>query len=616
MQTTFLLYLQVALGIGAVIFVHELGHFLAARWCGVRVETFSMGFGPRLFAWRRGPTTYQLALLPLGGYVKMAGEEPNSGGTPPRPDELRAKSVPARFFIYSGGVLMNVVFALVVFPIALWMGVPFVEPVVGDVQRGGAAWRAGLAPGTRILEVNETPVIGFDMLISEVALAEEGPLRMLIQEPGADTPREITLQADYDEDFGARALDIEAPLDPLLRLEIEPDSPAAKAGLARGDRLLAVTSELPELPLTDQLEIAMRQGLPLELEVDRNGERVRASIEPETNTPAKGRALLGVWPSFRRVRALRAHPLIDALGLLPEDRLIQVADQPIAMEYDFERALTRVQAGSQLRILVERHGREVELVAPAKDREELLAFAHAVALDYETDSVVAPMQGSAASTAGLLPNDRITKVGAAPVATWTELRERLKEVQTGEVRLSVLRGPGPLALDAALEPTELEITAKLAPLSGPSYGVLGFARATYVYRAKDIGSAVRIGFSSSWKFLGDSFKTLKRIVLGQVSSDNIGGIITIGAVSYSFASVGFAKLLFFLCMLSMNLAFINVLPIPVLDGGHLFFLLVEGIKGSPVSERILTYSQVVGLVLLLSLIVFVTYNDLTRWVFP
>ena len=104
--------LQVALGIGAIIFVHELGHFLAARLCGVRVEVFSLGFGPRLLGWKRGATTYQLAAIPMGGFVKMAGEEQAPGGTP-APDELPAKSVGQRFFIYSGGVLMNVLFALV-----------------------------------------------------------------------------------------------------------------------------------------------------------------------------------------------------------------------------------------------------------------------------------------------------------------------------------------------------------------------------------------------------------------------------------------------------------------------------------------------------------------------
>ena len=134
-----------------------------------------------------------------------------------------------------------------------------------------------------------------------------------------------------------------------------------------------------------------------------------------------------------------------------------------------------------------------------------------------------------------------------------------------------------------------------------------------MYRATSVGEAVRVGFQSSWKFIVDAWTTIKRILLGQVSGENLGGIITIGAVSYSWASVGMAKLLFFLCMLSMNLAFLNVLPIPVLDGGHLLFLLIEKIKGSPVSERVLGYSQLVGIVLILSLMIYVTYNDLVRW---
>ena len=95
--------------LGVLIFVHEAGHFLMARLCGVRVEIFSLGFGPRIFGFRRGPTLYQIALIPLGGFVKMAGEETGDSSIP-APDELRAKSVGQRFLIYSGGVLMNVVF--------------------------------------------------------------------------------------------------------------------------------------------------------------------------------------------------------------------------------------------------------------------------------------------------------------------------------------------------------------------------------------------------------------------------------------------------------------------------------------------------------------------------
>src|SRR5947207_16028574 len=96
-------YALVAFGIGLVIFLHELGHFLAARWCGVRVETFSLGFGPRLVGWKRGSTWYQIAAVPLGGFVKMAGEE-SQDARGAASDELPAKTVGQRFLIYSGGV--------------------------------------------------------------------------------------------------------------------------------------------------------------------------------------------------------------------------------------------------------------------------------------------------------------------------------------------------------------------------------------------------------------------------------------------------------------------------------------------------------------------------------
>ena len=127
--------------------------------------------------------------------------------------------------------------------------------------------------------------------------------------------------------------------------------------------------------------------------------------------------------------------------------------------------------------------------------------------------------------------------------------------------------------------------------------------------------ALKVGFQSSIGMLKDGWLTLKRMLLAEVSTKNLGGIISISYVSYSVAEAGLAKLFYFLCLLSVNLAFVNVLPIPLLDGGHLLFLLLEKIKGSPVSERIMGYSQMVGLVLLVGLMVYVTYNDLMRVVF-
>ena len=147
-----------------------------------------------------------------------------------------------------------------------------------------------------------------------------------------------------------------------------------------------------------------------------------------------------------------------------------------------------------------------------------------------------------------------------------------------------------------------------------SYGLLP-RKLGYVYRSPNLGAAMVFGVRYSWHYLRVSWLTLERMLTRDVSPKHVGGIITITAVSYSLTKNGWIEFLFFLCLVSINLAFLNVLPIPVLDGGHLLFLIIEKLKGSPVSNRVLGTSQAVGVVLLLSLMVYVTYNDLVRFVF-
>lgn len=610
------IYAQVALGIGLVIFVHELGHFLAARACGVRVEVFSLGFGPRLLSWKRGDTTYQLALLPLGGFVRMAGEDRFGSGEPWRPDDLPAKSVGARFLIYSGGVIMNVVFGLVVFPLVLFHGVPFMEPVVGRAQPGGPAWRAGIQPGTRILEINGQPIVSFEYITNEVALGEPESTRLLLLEPGASEPRELVVVPEYDENAGLNRIHVLPAFDLAAGLAVQPGSAAEEAGLRDGDRLVSVDGGLPGLDLIEQLDAAFQQGARVGLTVERVGsagasERLALDFAPRTSE-IRGQLALGVSPRFGVVRGLRQHPLVEELGLREGDRLVSVDGAPIGRPLDFERALLGGAGDARhLRVDFAREGRALWATTAAAlsnaARRELLRH---VALGYDLDGeVVMTSPDSAATLAGVLDGDRILRVDGAPVEGWEEVRARIR----------AHRGDGPLELDVERTLADgaasvVSLWATLQPAVASDYG-LGFHTRTYVYQASGFGDAVHVGVKSSWKFVVDTWLTLKRILFGQVSSENIGGIITIAAVSASWAEEGLAKLLFILCMLSMNLAFINVLPIPVLDGGHLFFLVVEKVKGSPVSERVLGYSQVVGVVLILSLMIYVTYNDLMRWVF-
>lgn len=604
---------MVVLGIGLVIFVHELGHFLAARLCRVRVDVFSLGFGPRLFGWRRGPTLYQVALLPLGGYVRMAGEE-REDGRPPASDELHAKSVGQRFLIYSGGVLMNVIFAVVVFPILLATGVPMLQPVVGSVEPGGPAWHAGVPAGARVLEVNGHRVLGFLHIPPEVALGPSERTTLRVLEPGSSEPRTYEMVPEYSKAMGVYTIGIGAPLDPEHAVEVAPDSPFGRAGLRSGDRLLSVEGTPAGLALDEQLEFALARAEPMHLRYLRieraadgrelSREERTALVSPEP-PPSGARAALGLQAPLQRVADLRVTERVRQLGLEKDDRLVSVNGQPILREFDLWSALAV--ESSTLSLLVRRGTQTLRLESPAPPRAEIPALIGDIALggDLESGRIVVRPHGAAAD-AGLLDGDRIVALAGRPIARFDELTPIVKQAKSGSALDVVVK--------REVDGVEKELGFSILPRVHPAIWGLQFEQANYVCQAESPTEAVVLGVSSSFKFLEESWLTLRRILTGQVSGDNVGGIITIGVVSHSWAGQGIAKLLFFLCMLSMNLAFLNVLPIPVLDGGHLFFLLIEKIKGSPVSERVLSYSQIVGIVLIVSLMVYVTFNDIQRWI--
>ncbi len=171
--------------LGVLIFVHELGHFLVAKWSGVGVLTFSLGFGPKLFGKRIGETLYQISIIPLGGYVKMVGEEPGEK----IPPELMAKSFSAqpvrrRLAIVFAGPFFNFLFAVVAFAVIFMAGMPTLLPEVGEVKPDLPAARAGLQKGDRIVEVNGTPVKRWEDLAGVIHDSTDRPLELKVDRGG------------------------------------------------------------------------------------------------------------------------------------------------------------------------------------------------------------------------------------------------------------------------------------------------------------------------------------------------------------------------------------------------------------------------------------------------
>jgi regulator of sigma E protease len=594
------------LGIGLVIFVHELGHFIAARLCGVRVETFSLGFGPKLLGWRRGDTVYQLALLPIGGFVRMAGEERLANEDRPAPDDLRAKTVGQRFFIYSGGVLMNVVFALLAMPLVLFLGVSFSAPVVGWVEPGSPAWHARVTPGARIVSVNDAPIASFDFVEHEVALGASNPAQVVVVDPGKSETRTHVITPRYRDDIGIYTIGVRSGADRDGAIAVAPDSAASEAGLSDEDRILSVACEAPELPLDQQLALATAQGGPVELQVQREGQSPRTVRVTPATKPREDRRMLGVGPSADRVKDLRASPLVEALGLRIGDRVLRINGQAVHRPLDLHLGLLR--GSDATRVLVERAGAQVNLELRGLTRAEALELANDIALEFAEREVAIYLLPNASVRGVLQDGDRILMVNGVSVAGWDEFLPVVQGAAKDDQSLLVKVARE--SADGSVETRELTVSP------GPATDILyGFAQreAMYTYRASGALEALQVGVQANWKFARDTWSMVKRMLQGEVSSKNMGGIISIGVVSYSWSEHGVLKLLFFLCMLSINLAFINVLPIPLLDGGHLFFLVIEKLQGRPVSERVFGYSQVVGLVLILTLLVYVTYNDIMRW---
>jgi regulator of sigma E protease len=271
--------------LGFLVFAHESGHFFVAKLFRVRVLVFSLGFGKRLFGFRKGATDYRVSLVPLGGYVRMAGDTPEEN-QPANPEEFLSKPKWQRFLILVAGPFMNIVIAIAFMAIISMVGTEsvIIKPVIGEVTPGKPAARAGLLPGDRIVAINGEPMNDFEDMRLAIGMNGGTPLRIDYVRNGQ--PRSTTLTPEReDSEFGpvGRA-GIRPYLDTTVG-RVRAGSPAATAGLRSGDRILGVNghpvSQLSEL---DTWFDAARKSA-IVLDVTRGTERFRTTL-PATADPA------------------------------------------------------------------------------------------------------------------------------------------------------------------------------------------------------------------------------------------------------------------------------------------------------------------------------------------
>jgi len=706
--------LKVVIGLGLVIFIHELGHFLAAKWCDVHVRTFSIGFGPAVpfCSYKWGETTYMIGIIPLGGYVAMVGEGEGAEGDEEGEDDprsFRKKSVGQRMIIISAGVVMNVLLGMGCFVAAYLHGVQEKPATIGTIESGSAAWKSGMRTGDHITEIDGRKDPWFDDLRPIVMSTDKGEQVPIQWERDGKPMDPTTVSPIRDEGQRFPQLGVSSPYSLTLlsgnKRKIKPFVPGTPAAVAtsadgtekfeQGDRVVKMTD--PDDPkrgltkvenYTDYYKRMVRlakEDITFEVQRKDSDRTAQIIVKPAYRHDTGMRMRMGDIVALRhdgpaekagvvarsdgppqtrgdRIKAVMLPPnekgervwYVAGLDFAkfpkggvdftkPEfktdnpDKVKTVALDPILLPHQLNRWADSNPSDWKVELVLSRaaHPTDVAVRLTAQfdqsfrfDRETVMLPnspqpISGLGLAYWVEAVVDHVEPNGpAAAAGLQLNDVITAVRFKGIDDAGNLKDGewdddLKYYQWASVDfLYQLYSP---ELDLKVKRNEqiddIHLTAKPAtdwPLDDRG---LRFQPEVRIQQATDVGDAVRLGALRTVRFIKSVYMSLYGYIKGRISVKTLSGPLTIANVSYKLAGEDFWQFLLFLGLISVNLAVVNFLPIPVLDGGHMVFLVLEKILGRPVPERMFAIAMYAGLFLILALMVFVLFLDVRRLFF-
>lgn len=719
MLATLFNMLLIILGFGVLIFVHELGHFLAARWAGIRAEAFAVGMGPVALAWRKGiglrarstmpeyerrvreflstdgmhgpnittaelhrigdklglgETEYSLRWLPIGGFVKMLGQEdanPNAVSDDPR--SYNRCPVGKRMVVVSAGVIANIILAVVLFVIAFMIGVKFEAPVVGDVVATLPAASAvpdnavqlgiqaeGLQPGDEIISIDGRAAHTFaDVQIASAMSRPDVPLHLTVKRAGVEIPLEFTIVPKRDEASGLLSIGVL----PGSSTVLESDDPNGfltqlleqarlwQAGVRPGMRLIAANGVPVRTHSEFHRQVIASQGQPLRTQwqaVDARGESTGPVIDAAL-TPSPELEQL-VWrnaaglPTFDG-GILGLAPLTQIASVVkdsPNVGLLQVGDVFVKVgSIDFPRRTQLLEtvaahAGRALPVIVLRQGERISLDAAVNragrmevgiESADQLAIAaqplnEVLERGDDKNKIFSGRRATAIAPLNLLPGTRIESVEGKPVNSWAEFRERLfdatqaalKDNQGTAVQLGIAYPTPGQPRDTLTLALSGDDVRRLHELTWTTELFSGLFQPIQVTRSAEGNplKAVAMGFDETRKLVMLTYLTIDRLFRRSVGIEQLHGPVGIVHIGSKIADRGLTYLIFFLAMISVNLAVINFLPLPIVDGGLFLFLIYEKIKGQPPPLAFQNAATIVGLCLIGTIFLVTFYNDIAR----